>query len=203
MSIITPTSWNVAQPPPLPMRRFTVEEYHRLIQAGVFAEDERFELLEGWLIAKMTRNPPHDVAIGLLADALRASLRAGWSVRVQSAVTLADGEPEPDLVVVRGAVRDYVDHHPGPAEVALVIEVAESSLSRDRDLKGRSYARAAISTYWIANLVAGHVEVYTDPTGPCASPLYRVRRDHGIGDPLSVVIEGQPVAQIDPRDVLP
>ena len=119
------------------MRRFTVEEYHRMIEAGVFAADERFELLEGWIVAEITRTPPHDVAIELLTDALRGALPAGWWVRVQSAITLTDSEPEPDLAVVRGAVRDHVQRHPDAAEIAVVIEVADSSLAPDRDLKGR------------------------------------------------------------------
>ena len=93
--------------PPRAVRRFTVEEYHQLIEEGFFAHDERFELLEGWIVAKMPRNPIHDAAIDVAHELIRTALPTGWRVRVQSAITLSDSEPEPDLVIVRGEARDY------------------------------------------------------------------------------------------------
>src|SRR5205823_4195395 len=70
MSIAPRTDWNFV-PPPVPVRRFTVDEYHRMIDAGIFGEDERFELLEGWIVYKMTRKPPHDATIELVSEVLR------------------------------------------------------------------------------------------------------------------------------------
>jgi Uma2 family endonuclease len=202
MSISTSPDWNVA-PPPLPLRRFTVDEYHRMIEDGFFAEDERFELLEGWIVAKMTRKPPHDAVIELIHETLRGMLPVGWHIRAQSAITMADSEPEPDLAVVRGAIRDYMGRHPGPADLALVVEVADSTLATDRDFKGRIYARAGIPVYWIVNLVDQRVEVYTTPTGPDANPGYRKRRDFEAGDTLPLLIEGREVARIEAREFLP
>jgi Uma2 family endonuclease len=203
MSVGTQPAWVPALPPPLPMRRFTVDEYHRMIDAGVFGGDERFELLEGWIVAKLTRKPPHDATIELLTDVLRDRLPAGWRVRVQSAITTADSEPEPDLAVVRGGPRDYLKRHPGPADLAMVVEVADSSLADDRSLEARLYARAGIPAYWIVNLVDLRVEVYTDPTGLVASPSYRSERAYGVGDAVPLIVEGREVARIDALEFLP
>jgi Uma2 family endonuclease len=189
-------------PPPGPVRRFTVEEYHRLIDSGFFRHDERFELLEGWIVTKTARKPPHDVAIELASEAIGAVLPAGWRIRIQCAITTADSEPEPDLAVVRGAARDYVDHHPGPADIALIVEVAESSLHQDRHWKGRVYARAGIGCYWIVNLTDRCVEVHDDPTGPEAEPRYRRVRTFGAGDAVELVIGGR-AAAIAVADLLP
>jgi Uma2 family endonuclease len=201
MSVSTLHPSNAAQPPPFPLRRFTVGEYHSMSQAGVFAEDERFELLEGWIVAKMRRNPPHDATIELILKALVGRMPAGWRVRGQSAITTADSEP--DLAVVRGAIRDYVSRHPGPEDVALVVEVAASSLAQDRDLKGRVYARAGIPVYWLVNLVDRRIEVFTDPTGPDASPAHRRRQDYGPGESVPLVIEGRELGPIALAELLP
>jgi hypothetical protein len=204
MSIATPETPALDSfvPPPGPVRRFTVAEYHKLIGSGFFAHDERFELLEGWIVPKMTRNPPHEVAIELANDAIRAVLPAGWRARIQSAITTADSEPEPDLAVVRGAARDHLQHHPGPADIALVVEVADSTLPDDRRWKGRLYARAGIVCYWIINLVDGCVEVYDDPTGPEAEPRYRRMRSFGAGEAVELSLGGRNTA-ITVADLLP
>ena len=89
-------------PPPEPVRRFTVDEYHRMIQLGILKEGDPVELLEGWIVAKMARNPPHDVVVGLVQAALSAVLPSTWICRGQSAVTTSDSEPEPDVAVVAG-----------------------------------------------------------------------------------------------------
>lgn len=120
------------QPPSLPVRRFTVSEYRRLAEVGILSEEERVELLEGWIVPKKVHNPPHDNAVELVDEALRAELPAGWRVRVQSSITTADSEPEPDVILVRGSARDRKGRHPVPSEVGLVVEVAESSLETDR-----------------------------------------------------------------------
>src|SRR5207253_1578278 len=125
---------------PIPLRRFSVEEYHRMIDAGVFGEEERFELLEGLIVSKMPGRPPRDMAIETCTASLLGCLPRAWRNRTQSAIRMADSEPEPDVVLVAGAIRDYEDRHPGPGDLALVIEVADSSLISDRLQKGRVYA---------------------------------------------------------------
>src|SRR4051812_40189587 len=94
-------------PPAGPLRRFTVDEYHRMIRTGILTEDDPVELLEGWIVLKMPHNPPHDATVDQSREVLQAALPAGWRVRVQSAITLSDSEPEPDLVVVPGPAARY------------------------------------------------------------------------------------------------
>src|SRR5262249_54786957 len=95
--------------------RWTVEQYQRMIDAGVFPSGDRVELLEGWLVKKMTQHPPHAVALDCTHAALRALLPEGWWLREQKPIRTPDSRPEPDLVVVRGPARDYRQGHPGPA----------------------------------------------------------------------------------------
>jgi Uma2 family endonuclease len=190
--------------PTLPIRRFTVDEYHRMIQAGILGEDDAVELLEGWIVPKMSKNPPHDTMISIIMmDVLTPRLPGGWHCRGQSAVTTTDSEVEPDIAVVRGLKRDYLARHPGPADMALVVEVADSSLARDRSEKVRIYARAAVPVYWIINLVDRQVEVYTDPTGPDSGPVYRTRRDYRPGDMVPFVVDGRELGPIPAQELLP
>jgi Uma2 family endonuclease len=189
-------------PIPGPLRRFSVDEYHRLRDSGFFDDDERYELLEGWIATKMTRKPPHDAVIDLLADLLRAMLPPGLRVRVKSAITTCDSEPEPDLAVVRGHPRDYLDHHPGPGEIALLVEVADSSVDRDR-AKARIYARAGIATYWIVNLPERLVEVYTAPSGDTAAPRYHRREDFAPGVEVPLVVDGRAIGALAATEILP
>ena len=191
-------------PPPEPVRRFTVDEYHRMIHAGILKEDDPVELLEGWIVPKMPRNPPHDVSLALTQAALAAALPPEWICRGQSAVTTPDSEPEPDVAVVRGPIRRYVASHPGPADVGLVVEVADSTLTRDRTLKARLYARAGAPIYWIVNIPDRQVEVYSEPTGPGASmPAYAQRRDFAADAVVPLVLDGRTIATIPVAELLP
>jgi Uma2 family endonuclease len=204
MSIISTSPPLPAILPPLPVRRFTVDEYHQMIQAGVLGEDDDVELLEGWIVPKMARNPAHDAVVSIvLVDVLPPRILKGWFCRGQSAITTTDSEPEPDVALVRGSARDYLDRHPSPTDMALVIEVANSSLSRDRTDKARLYAAAAVPVYWIVNLIDHQVEVYTDPTGPDAWPVYRVRQDYHVGDLVPFVMDGCDLGPIPASELLP
>ena len=188
--------------PAFPIRRFTVDEYHRMGESGVIDENDRVELLEGLIVPKMIHNPAHDATLELVDETLRRLLAAAWRVRIQSAISTADSEPEPDLIVVRGAIRDRAVRHPVPADIALVVEIAESSLARDR-AKCRIYAAAAIPTYWIVNLVDAQIEVYSDPTGPGPSPEFNQRDIYKANQSLRLVIDGQPIGEITASDLLP
>ena len=202
MSLTTP-GWPLFQQPPFPVRRFTVDEYHHMIRTGLLTEQDKVELLEGWIVPKMPRNPPHDGTLDLTQEVLRGCLPSGWRPRAQCAVTLPDSEPEPDVAVVTGAPARYRDHHPGPQEIAFIVEVADSSLARDRNEKARAYAAAGIPVYWIVNLVDTRIEVYTSPSGPAALPRYGQRQDYGPGDLIPLVVGGQQVGQIAVADILP
>jgi len=188
---------------PMPIRRFTVDEYHRLIQEGMVTEEDRVEMVEGWLIKKMTRNPPHDVAVALTLNRLGRSLDEHWHCRGQSAITTDTGEPEPDVAVVRGLERDYLAAHPRPRDVGLLVEVADATLDTDRTLKGPHYARVAIPFYWIVNLTDGILEVYADPTGPDPDPRYRHQQDYGPGDNVPLILDGKEVVRIPVQELMP
>jgi Uma2 family endonuclease len=189
--------------PDVPIYRLTVEQYHQMAQAGILTEDDPVELLEGWLVRKLTKYRPHVIGTGSVRRALERLLPMGWHVASQDPITTSDSEPEPDAAVVRGEERDYPDRHPGPADVVLVVEVADSSLPIDRGAKKRSYARASIRVYWIVNLIERQIEVYTDPTGPAAEPTYGQRRDYGAADTIPVVLAGSEVGVLEVRELLP
>jgi Uma2 family endonuclease len=175
-----------------------------MIDAGILREGDRHELLNGWIVLKMTRNPPHDLSLSLVERELELRLPAGWFRRIQSAVTASnDSEPEPDAAVVRGDRRDYGHRHPGPQDMGLAVEVSDSTLAQDRTVKLPIYARARVPVYWIVNLPDMRVEVYTDPTGPDPAPAYRQRRDFGPADEVPLVLDGTEVGRIPVRDLLP
>jgi hypothetical protein len=213
--ILALPSWteNLSMPtlsPPLPIlgtqagfRRFSVPEYHRLIQIGLLTEDDNLELIEGYLVNKMARNPPHDGVLQAIQELLTPKPPPGWCIRIQSAITLSDSEPEPDLAIARGSARDYFTRHPTPADLGFVVEVADSTLAGDRADKGRIYARASIVCYWIVNLPDRQVEVYTQPSGPAASPAYAQLTTYRDGDSVPLVLDGSVVTTIAVRDILP
>jgi hypothetical protein len=189
--------------PPFPIRKFSVAEYHRMIDADVLTEDDAVELLEGWIVPKMPRKPPHDGTIQLTEDSLRRVLPGGWTLRIQSAITTSDSEPEPDLAAVRGDVRTYLLRHPTPAEVGLVIEISDSTLIQDRQDKGRLYARANIPHYWVVNLVDRVIEAYADPGMQGANPAYQSRRDYQPHETIPLILDNQVIAMLPVADLLP
>jgi Uma2 family endonuclease len=134
---------------------------------------------------------------------LLACLPSGWLLRTQQAITLADSEPEPDFTVARGDKRTYLTRHPGPADVGLVVEVADTSLQRDRDDKARIYARAGIATYWIVNLIDRQVEVRTGPASAAGLPAYAQRQDFAPGSRVPFTLGAAVVASVPVDELLP
>ena len=128
---------------------------------------------------------------------------AGWDIREQGALALADSRPEPDFSVVREDPADYTTRHPTPADVGLLVEIADSSLIRDRRDKARIYARGYIVCYWIVNLQDRRIEVHTQPSGPCDSPAYASIANYLPGDSVPLVLDGVTVAAIPVADLLP
>jgi Uma2 family endonuclease len=189
--------------PPFPVYQITVEKYHDMIQMGILTEDDQVELLEGWIVPKMPRAPAHDTAIDLAEATLRPLLPSGWRIRIQNAITTGDSEPEPDLAVVEGELRAFASRHPGPHDVGLIIESAESSLATDRVDKGRIYARANIAIYWVINLVDGQVEVYRDPDPQANPAAYRTAHTFLPGQVVPFVLKGNMIAEVPVNDLLP
>lgn len=183
--------------------RLTVEQYHEMVRIGILQSGAPVELLEGLLVKKMTTNPPHRIAAWLVRDALTKLVPAGWYVDAAAPVTTSDSEPEPDTAVIRGHTRDYPDRHPGPADVAMLVEVSDTSLQRDEIIKKRIYARSRMPVYWIVNLPENRIEVYTNPSGPAAEPTYATCQHFGPDDQLAVVIDGNEIGRLTVRDLLP
>ncbi len=192
----------IAAVPTEPVWRLSVEQYHQMIRLGILSDDDPVELLDGWLVYKMPKNPPHRATTKLTRNALEAVITEGWYVDTQEPITLADSEPEPDVVVVRGNTRDYLDRHPGAADIALIIEVADSTLDRDRTSKQRLYARAGIPIYWIINLPEKQIEVYTEPVVTSES-IYQHRQDYQLSDEVPVAIAGQIISRLSVLELLP
>lgn len=184
--------------------RFAPEQCLQMVSEGILSEDEAFTLAELGVPSDMPRSPAHDSAIDRMDDALGPLLPGTWRLRVQSAIRLASGEPEPDLAVVLGPAGRYDDHHPEPSEIGMLVEVADSTLAYDQNLKLRAYARANIPVYWIVNLIDEQVEVYTDPESPAgADPRYRTHTDYGRSQAVPVVVAGTSVGSVSVDSVLP
>ena len=186
----------------LPVRRFTVAEYHKLGELGVISENDRVELLHGWIVAKMGINPPHNNGVTALMELFQGLQIPDTTIRVQQPITTTDSEPEPDIVLATGLRPTFKTRNPEPAECILVIEVAESSLREDQTTKLALYAGAKVAVYWIVNLKDRRVEVYTQPRGG-KSPTYKQRIDYGPDDAVPVVIAGTTVGTIAVKELLP
>jgi Uma2 family endonuclease len=204
MSTDTPTqsteSPSLAEWVPSPLYRWTLEQYEAMVESGAFPTRDRFHLINGYVVAKMTQGDPHCTADDLCGLALARAIPAvGWYIRVAKPIRLPpNSKPEPDRCVVRGTIRDYSQRSPGPDDIGLVVEVADSSLSEDRE-QGKLYARSGIPIYWIINLVDRKVEVYTGPS----ADRYLTRVDYFPGQNVPVVIDGVQVGIVAVTDILP
>lgn len=146
-------------------KRFTVREYHQLIELGFLSEDDHIELIRGELIQMAAKGTAHETCIRRLLRQLPLLLQNRATLQCQAPISLSfDGEPEPDFAIVRNRDDDYVTAHPKPEEMLLVIEVADSSLDYDRDVKLPLYAEAQISDYWLFNLPDRYLEAYSEPS---------------------------------------
>ena len=202
MATVAPTKTQARTPTPRlaapEVYRMKVDEYERLADAAILADD-RIELIDGYLVKKMGKKPPHIWTVDAILKALEATL-PGWWCRKEDPIRIPDfDEPEPDVAVVRGSRDDYRDRIPGPEDVALLVEVADSTLVRDRGEKRAAYGRGRIPVYWLINLVDRQVEVYSRPSGRG----YRSSRIYKPGQNIPVVIAGSRVGWIAVADVLP
>ena len=178
--------------------RFSVDQYHRMIESRILGEDDPIELLEGYLVVKMPHSPEHDFALTALVELLGPMKPPGFTLRGQCAATIQQSEPEPDVAIARGDRTLYRHRHPGPADTALVIEVSAASLARDRGDKARIYAQAGIPVYWVVNVDDKQIEVYTQPNGSgyAQSDVYPVGAD------VPVVLDGTAVGAIAVADLM-
>jgi Uma2 family endonuclease len=207
--VVEPARDNGTEADPLErLYRMPLAVYDAVARIGLLGPGDKTELLDGLLVTQMTKGDPHTAATFLIVDALRGSLPDGWHVKNEAPIRLADGPsghasaPEPDVTLVRGTIRDYVRRKPCPEDLALVVEVAESSLQVDRAKLAR-YAWQGVPVAWIVNLADRVVEVYTGPSGPVAPARYQEVATHGVGDTVPVVIDGREVGQVAVADLLP
>jgi Uma2 family endonuclease len=187
-------------------RPWTRADYGRLIAAGAFDHGDTVELLGGELVAREPQGSCHFTTIPLAAYVLERAFRSGWTVRQQAPITLDDeSEPEPDLAVVRGEPIDFLEAH--PARPALVVEVAETSLRLDRELKGGLYARAGLPEYWIINLRDRCLEVLRSPMPDPTLTIGWRYRDVTVlaaGDRVApLALDGRWIAAVDLLPPLP
>lgn len=185
---------------PSPLYRMSVEQYEAMVASGVFQTRDRIHLINGYLVAKMTQYPPHIFANDMVAIELTRILPArGFFIRPAEPIRLPAqaSAPEPDRCVVRGTPLDYGRRYPGPADIVLLIEVADSSLGQDRKLASAVYGPAGIAVYWIIDVVHRQVEIYTDPV----PDGYRSKTVFAEGESVPVVIDGQEFGRIAVADL--
>jgi Uma2 family endonuclease len=160
---------------PVPRHRLTLDEYHRLGEAGILGENHRVELLEGQLVDMSPIGPRHALAVDALTELSVIAVAGRAGVRVQNPIVL-DGatEPQPDIVLVRRPWHGYPTAHPQPGDIFLVIEVADTSRETDRGAKLELYARAGIPEFWIVDLMTDGVLVCRNPGGDRYGSMARV-----------------------------
>ncbi len=185
--------------------RFTVEQYHEMIDAGILGENDRIELLEGGVLRMSPKGPRHVFVVQELSARLAPLLPADWHLRAQDPLTLADSEPEPDLAIVRGSRRDYAARHPSAGEVGLVIEVADASLELDRGVKQRIYAAAGVPGYWLVSLQAGNIEVFSQPQPPSGQipASYQAHRVIDAQGAVAFELAGKQLGEIRVGEIMP
>jgi Uma2 family endonuclease len=184
---------------PSPLARLTVDQYEALIDSGVFTERDRFQLINGLLVAQVPKKRPHMIACDKVGHMLERTIPAGWHVMPDGPVRLPPGsEPQPDFTVVRGKPEDYPIHPPAAAALALVVEVSFSTLDDDHNMAA-VYGAALIPVYWIVNLVDRQVEVYTGPDA-YGYATYEIFMP---GESVPLDVDGVQVGQIAVDDMLP
>ena len=158
-------------------KRFTIAEYHRLTTIGFFAEDDRVELIRGEITKMAAKGTAHTVCCRNLLRELAGLAVGRAELQCQDPILLPSGsEPEPDFAIARLRADNYLSGHPTPDDLLLVIEIADSSLDYDREVKRSLYAEAGIGHYWIFNLIERCLEVYSEPFQNGGLFDYAVRR---------------------------
>ena len=186
-------------------RRWTVAEFERAIDLGLFGPDEHLELIDGEILRKVTQNPPHATALLKTDRILDALFGDGYVVRPQLPLNFGDasGErPEPDIAVVRGSLEDFTERHPQTA--VLVVEISDATLDYDRSVKVPLYAAAGIPEMWIINVPERLLEVYRQPVALPDTPRghgYRSVTRHASGEVIAPL--AAPEASVAIADLLP
>jgi hypothetical protein len=190
--------------------RLSVDQLHQMLAVGVIYDGAPVELIDGLLVYKdrgdsggkpMSHGPRHATVVKRLGDLDARVVACGFHVRTQLPVTLSEiSEPEPDAAIVRGNDGAYTERHPAAVDIAVVVEVSDTSLRRDQTTKQRVYSKAGVPTYVIVNLNAGAVEVYRNPS--CEDETYRDKLALSLGDTLRLQLDDK-ILEIPVADLLP
>jgi len=182
--------------PSVPRHRLTRRDYHRMGEAGILGTNDRVELLEGQLVDMSPIGPRHAIVTDNLTRLLGMAFAGRVWVRCQNPVVLNDGsEPQPDIALVRWPWHGYPDTHPGPGDIFLLIEVADSSRDFDRTVKVPLYAQAGVREVWIVDLTTDAVFVHRGPSGEGYASVARARA------PAMLDVEGLPGVTIPVAEV--
>jgi Uma2 family endonuclease len=186
---------------PKRLARLTVEQYEAMVDSGIFTKRDRFVLINGFLVDKVPKRPRHTFVAKNLARELGRLLPSGWDIRIEDAVRLTSSKPEPDISVARGDIEDYAERDPEPGDLAMVVEVAASRVTDDRQMAS-VFGSAGIPVYWIVDLRARQVEVHTllKRRGTSAYGKPRVFKP---GQSIPVLIESKEVGRIAVADIMP
>jgi len=176
--------------------RITVEEYEAMLAAGIYTDRDRLDLIEGRLVRKMTKGRRHSRGSENSRHAIERVLPPGWHLELEKPVRLLtrDTLHEPDIFVARGGADDYEDLDPGPPDVALVVEVSDSSLADDRAM-AHTFLGGGIPVYWLVDVADRQLEVYR---GAPAAPTVIGEDGH-----VDLILDGQVVARVAVADLLP
>ncbi|MFN7949534.1 MAG: Uma2 family endonuclease [Blastocatellia bacterium] len=181
----------------LTRRPFTTTEYHQLIAAGVLTEDDRVELLNGEIIQMSAIGPRHAACVKRLIEFLSLKVRKFAIVASQDPIQLDDySEPEPDISLLRRRADFYAEAHPTPADILIAIEVADTSLEYDRNIKLPSYAQAGIPEAWLVDLINDRIEVHSQPHNGIYQEVRIVQREQ------KVVSRSIPQLKLKAEDIL-
>ena len=179
-------------------RKFTVEEYYRMAEVGILGPDERVQLIEGEIIVMPPIGPGHADNVNEFNEVLAQYAPGRFRLSIQNPAHLDDGsEPEPDVALLRRRPEGYGAAHPTPADVLLIIEVADSSLEYDRQVKAHVYGRAGIPETWVRNLPEDCIERFTQP----GADGYTQHTVHHRGETLTPV--ALPDLELAVDDLLP
>jgi Uma2 family endonuclease len=183
--------------------RLTVRQFEKMIDAGIFRDDDHVELLGGLLVDKWVKKDPHNFSVGELGEFFRDILKGDWVVREEKSVVLGlFWRPEPDIAIARGPRARYRLKGPRRADLSMLVEVADSSYAKDRGAKWRKYAAVGVSVYWIVNLPLRQIEVYSAPAGRGQSAGYRDIKIYGADEEVPLIVEGRELGRIKVSEVL-
>ena len=167
---------------PTNLKYWTVQDYHRMSDLGILDPNERTELIAGKIVLMTAKGTPHVLVVRLLATILDSLLtEQSVFVSTQDPIRLDNfSEPEADLAIVKGTIFDYAEQHPVPDDIYLVIEVADSTLKQDCELKDKLYARSNIAEYWVVDIKNRQVRIFRDPTSTGYTSLLILTETHSI-----------------------